>query len=133
MYRSCVAIAALVAIVALSGCGGAAKRVRMTNNLKQLGLAYHSCHDVNQKGPADWAEAQKFGASADVQQEIEAAGYTIVWGLKMSDAKNGTSNTLIAYPKDGATAGGTVLFLDGSVGQLTAAEVAAKLAGAATP
>jgi prepilin-type processing-associated H-X9-DG protein len=125
-------IAILVICGSLAGCGAvqqaqnAAKRQQMMNNMQQLGLAYHNCHDATTRGPANWQEAQQYGLPAEAQAEI--AHYTVIWGVKMADAMGGTANFALAYPPDAATNGGPVLFLDGSVRQMTAEEFNATLA-----
>ena len=75
----------------LAGCGAveqarnAAKKQQLSNFLKQVGLGFHSCHDAMSRGPADWAELQKFGVPAEVQQILKTEGYTIIfWNVKLS-------------------------------------------------
>jgi hypothetical protein len=113
----------------LAGCGAveqarnAAKKQQLGNFLKQVGLGFHSCHDAMSRGPADWAELQKFGVPAEVQQILQTEGYMIIfWNVKLSDVAGGTSNFIAAYPSDAATNGGLVLLLDGAVQQVTAQE-----------
>jgi hypothetical protein len=128
---------ALAAVSLVTGCGAvqqarqAAKQQQTGNFLKMLGIAYHQCHDTTGKGPADWAEAEKYDLPAEAKQVLESEGYTVVWGLKMSEAKQGTSNTIIAYQPKAKTEGGMVLLLDGSAQQMSAADVSEKLAAAA--
>ena len=130
---------ALVAVSLITGCGAmeearqAAKQQQTGHFLKALGLAYHNCHDATNKGPTDWAEAEKYELPPEAKQVLESEGYTVVWGLKMSEAKQGTSNTIIAYQPKAKTEGGMVLLLDGSAQQLSGADVSEKLAAAAAP
>jgi hypothetical protein len=116
------------AFVLLSGCDAveqvqqASNRAKMMNNLKDLGLAYHNCHDENNRGPQSWQEAEKYLSTPTSKDELVAAGYVVHWGIKIVDAKGGSSLFVLAYPPDAATNGGTVLKLDGSVQQMTAQE-----------
>ena len=127
---------ALVAVSLITGCGAfeqaekAAKQQQSANFLKMLGIAYLNCHDATNKGPTDWAEAEKYGLPAEAKQVLESEGYTVVWGLKLSEAKQGTSNTIIAYQPKAKTEGGMVLLLDGSAQQMSGADVSEKLAAA---
>src|SRR5688500_1613361 len=107
-------VASLLAAALFTGCGAvqqarvAAQRQQMANNLKQLGVAYHNYLDVNNKAPTGWQDLQTF-LGPEIQQQLEAAGYTFIWGIKPADAKQGTSNTIIAHHANAATEGGHVL------------------------
>jgi hypothetical protein len=137
-FRCASLVLGLLAGSLFLGCGAvqqarvAAQRQQMANNLKQLGVAYHNYLDVNNKAPAGWQDLQTF-LGPEIQQQLEAAGYTFIWGLKPADAKQGTSNTIIAHHANAATEGGHVLLLDGSVQQLTGPEIAEKLAAQSAP
>src|SRR5688572_19086429 len=125
-----------VVCIALSGCVGemmqqaqtAAKRKEVFEDLKQLGLARFNFHDRSARFPNSWEELQSAGLPADVRQNLESAGYTIVLGMKFSEMTGGTSNFIHAYPRDAAQNGGTVGLADGAVMQVTAAEFQEKWA-----
>lgn len=98
-----------------SGAEEKARRRAVFDSLKQLGLAYHSCHDANGRGPLNWQEAAQFGLSSDAAAALKAEGHIVHWGVKMLDATGGSSNFILAYPPNAASEGGIVLLLDGSV------------------
>jgi hypothetical protein len=120
---------ALLALVS-TGCIGeamqqarvAAQRQNLMNDLKQIGIARINYHDANNRFPNSWAELQSAGVPAGLQQKLEAEGYTIILGLKFADFKAGTSRSMIAFRRDAAQKGGTVLMCDGSVMQITPEE-----------
>lgn len=131
MDRPLIGLALTVTLLiapTLGGCGAmqqaqnAAQRQQMMNNLKMVGRAYHNCHDAMMRGPQNWQELQQYGVPAEVQTELQGQGYVVIWGVKIQDAVGGTTRFIVAYPGDAATAGGSMLFLDGSVQHLTAQE-----------
>jgi len=72
----------------------AASRIKCTNNLKQMGLAFHNYHDVNQAFPA--------GVTIGKSQ-TSGAGW---WGggnvpPRYDDPPNGWANRTTSYPVDG--------------------------------
>ncbi|MGE0610521.1 MAG: hypothetical protein AB7O62_25760 [Pirellulales bacterium] len=100
-----------VVLVTLSGCGKSAAMTR--NDLRQAGLAYHSHHDANQRGPSNWDELVASGLDQQAATRLKDAGYEFRWGVKFSELKEGTSFTVMAESKTGDYK----LMMDGSVQQ----------------
>ena len=139
---------AAVSFLMLAGCGTAteavsaarkaAEQTRLSNDLKEFGLAYltfcekrgEETKNAYGKGPMNWEQVRSHGAPDVVQRRIEASGYKVVWGLNPLEAKEGTTNTIVAYPTNAASEGGLVLFLDCHVELLTAADFQKKNRGA---
>jgi hypothetical protein len=136
MKATCtVSVGALVLALLASGCGriqNAAERAKKSNDLKQLGLMYHSYIDANRKGPASAddllkAAAGEPGAQA-VVQKVKDGKYVLIWGTtitEMQKSPQGSTGTVLGYEATAPTAGGLVLMGDGSVKNMTAAEFAA--------
>jgi hypothetical protein len=103
----------LVLLLAASGCGSD-NNVRLVNDLKGVGVAYHNYHDTFSKGPANWEELAKTSIDAQQIQRVRDAGYQVKWGVKFSEVTEGTSNTVLAEKPGG---GGPKLMMDGSVQQ----------------
>lgn len=103
-----------LSLITLQGCGGASQ-AKLRNDLKAVGLAYHSFHDEKQKGPANWDElidhAQKANLFPDAIKRVKDAGYQVTWDAKFASLTGGMSNTVLAKPP-GA---GPTLMMDGSV------------------
>lgn len=112
----------LLSAVCLVGCESSHVRIQRMNDLKLVGLAYHEFLDENEAGPTGWSNLNAESLKG-VRQRLEAANYVVVWGLTRETAKQGLSNTLVAYPKDGPERGGKVLFFDGSVRDAAAGEI----------
>jgi hypothetical protein len=110
----------------------AAARAKNTNDLKQIGLAYHNFNDKNKKGPANVGELQALSAGdPQTQAVIGLAGpggpYVVIWNIKISDVATtpgGMSGTILGYEAQAPSSGGLVLMVDASVRQVTAAEFA---------
>jgi hypothetical protein len=105
--------------------GGAADREKKTNDLRQIGLAYHNCLDTNKKPPATVDDLAPFyEKDAKITAALKDGTYVFYYNVKLTDMTNGTSNTILGYEKDAPTKGGVVLFGDGTVKPLTADEFA---------
>jgi len=133
MNRSWIVVAIVscaVLLVSSSGCVGevvqqaqtAAKRQQMMEELKTLGLARHDFHDQHNRFPDSWEELQSAGANPALRQKLEAAGYAVVFGMKMVEMTGGSSNFIHAYPRDARQNGGLVGLADGAVRHVTAQE-----------
>jgi hypothetical protein len=127
-----VLVLAVTALLA-TGCGrirSAADRTRKSNDLKQLGLMYHSYIDANQKGPASADELMKMASdpgSRAVVQMVKDGKYVLIWGATIVAMRNnpqGSTGTVLGYEATAPTSGGLVLMGDGSVPIMTAAEFA---------
>ena len=91
------------------------------NDLKTLGLAYHTYIDVNRSSPSSWDEAEAFcarrgdTASQQALQRMRAAGAVMHWGIQLRECVIGSSNYVLAFEQQTPQQGGWALFLDGSV------------------
>ena len=97
------------------GCGGASD-VKLRNDLKQTGLAYHTYHDDNKKGPANWEEFLAHAKKSDPVavasiERVRDAGYQLKWDVKFNELKEPSSSTVLGEK----TGGGPKLYMDGAV------------------
>ena|SRR2546426_10163746 len=112
----------------MPGCGlrrrGSDTARTVSNDLKQLGLAYHGFNDKYRRGPANAEELKEFVEPGDpVYQKLAAGTYIFQYGMALRDMfELGTSETILAYEKDVPTKGGMVLMGDSSVQQMSAEE-----------
>jgi hypothetical protein len=114
-----------VCVLFISGCGAGA-RVKTTNELKAIGLAYHNFNDSQNKGPARAEDLEPFLKDwPEAYQHVKDGTYVFFWNVSIPDmVKGGGSHQyVLAYPKDAPDKGGPVLFGDASVTQMTANEV----------
>ena len=113
----------VVALLVLGGGARAAADDVTTNDLKQIGLAYHNHHDATNKGPANAKElAPYFENNKRLLDHLESKRIVFFYNVRITQMTEGTSNTILAYEKDVPTKGGLALFGDGSVRKLTADE-----------
>jgi hypothetical protein len=103
--------------------GGAIDPAKKANDLKQIGLAYHSFVGTNKRPPASVEELEAYyEKDARITAAIKDGTYVVYWNVKFAELTNGTSNTVLGYEKDAPTKGGAVLIADGRVSTMTAAE-----------
>jgi hypothetical protein len=129
-----MSVGALMLALLASGCGrikSAADRAKKSNDLKQLGLMYHSYLDANRKGPASADDLMTIASdpgSKAVVQMVKDGKYVLVWGTTIAEMQKnpqGSTGTVLGYEASAPTAGGLVLMGDASVRNMTAAEFAA--------
>jgi hypothetical protein len=115
------------------GGGGAARSdPAATNDLKQIGLAYHNYYDTFKKGPPNVEALRKFlEDSPGPVQGLKDGRYVFIWNVNLKDYFGSTADTILAYHKDVPTQGGPVVYMTGETRDLTPAEFkSAKLAKA---
>jgi hypothetical protein len=71
------------------------------NRLKALGAAYHARIDSTGNAPASWDELKQTGANAQSLSELQAEGWVVAWGTHPRDAKQGSSQFVLAYSPSG--------------------------------
>jgi hypothetical protein len=143
LKRARTVVPILVFVVLVPGCLGkvreAAQRAKRSNQLKEIGLACHSFW--NTKGANKSAAPMKVedltSLSQDTITAVQNGDIVVIWGVSSADRRAadlgaGTSQTILAYEKNAPNNGGLVLFLDGAVENLTAADFNAKAKAKAT-
>jgi len=92
------------------------------NELKQIGLAYHNYVDANKGKPPAKGEdlAPYLENNKKLVDALKSGDVVFVFGVGLLDMKDGTSNTVLAYPKGADKEGGLALYGDGSVKKLSA-------------
>lgn len=107
------------------GCGkmrDAANRTKTANDLKVIGLAFHSYCDKNTgKAPTKAEDLEPFmmGDASGIAA-LKSGKVVFFWGVTMPDLmKAGPSEVVLAYEKDVPEKGGAVLMGDASVRQMT--------------
>lgn len=94
----------------------------LTNDLKEILLAYHSYADKNKgSAPAKAADLAPF-LEKRARARLEDKSVVFIYGVTLRDMVKGTSNTILAYEKDAPEKGGLAGYGDGSVRKLTADE-----------
>jgi hypothetical protein len=99
-----------------------AKAIR-TNQLKMIGLAYHSHLDSKRQPPAKVEDLAPFYENdAKVTAALKDGSFVFLWKSSIQNMTAGTSNTVLAYEKETPDKGGLVLMADGSVKTMSAKE-----------
>jgi hypothetical protein len=100
-----------------------AERLKAENDLKQIGLAYHTAIDTG-RPPSKPDDLYPFleGAQTAPSQGLAIGKYVVFWNVRITDMTQGTSNTVLAYYKDVPSAGGPVLMGDATTKVMTAEE-----------
>ncbi|HEY7329934.1 MAG TPA: DUF1559 domain-containing protein [Gemmataceae bacterium] len=107
-----------------SGAKADTRDVRLrTNQLKRIGLAYHSYLDSSKKPPAKVEDlAPYYENDAQITMAIKGGTFVVFWNSSFQAMTAGTSNTILGYEKETPEKGGLVLMADGSVKTMTAKE-----------
>jgi hypothetical protein len=119
------------------GCLGrvqqAAQRAKDTNDLKMLGLVYHSYLDAKSAPPATVDDLATFDPNVKIVTDgVKSGKYKLYLGVSIIKLPEGASNTVLGYHADAPVSGGPVLMADGFCKTMTPTEFAAapKPAGA---
>jgi hypothetical protein len=103
--------------------GAAPGDARTTNDLKQIGLAYHNCIDATNKAPAKAEDlAPYFENDKRLLGLLKNEDIVFFYNVTIAQMTAGTSNTVLAYVKDVPEKGGLVLMGDASVKKMSADE-----------
>lgn len=113
---------------ALQGVQKAAEKVKRSNDLKQIGLAYHEYNSRFQKAPEKAEDLQPLlTQDPQVFDLLKNGSVVFIYGVSLKDLnKVGHSQTVIAYEKEAPEKGGIVLYADAFTESVTAAEFATK-------
>jgi hypothetical protein len=114
-------VCAVFGLAASSAMADLRNDARTTNDLKQIGLAYHNCIDATGKPPANAkALAPFFENDKRILGLLEKEDIVFFYGVGIAQMTAGTSNTILAFEKDAPTKGGLVLMGDASVKKVSA-------------
>jgi hypothetical protein len=113
----------MLALVGSTSAQNALQDQKTKNDIKQLVLAYHNHHDATTKAPAKPDDLAPYIENDKRLLDLMKSGQLVfLFGVKLTEMPEGTSNTVLVYEKDAATKGGIVGYADGSVKKLTADE-----------
>lgn len=114
----------LLLLLLQQGCGKA--KLSEVDELKNFGLLYYNTQQVYQKPPTEWEQLFRLVDVPALKEDYDRlarfkdAGYTIVWGRDATSSD--ASSTVLCYAPKTLEAGGPVLFANGAVLQMSAAD-----------
>jgi hypothetical protein len=122
-----IALAGFV-LATVAACGGlqqAAQKNKNNKTLKEIGLMYHAYHDMYNKGPSGMQDLQQLASQyPDGYAGLQSGQFVLIYGGKLQEMIQGTSNTVLGYEAAVPNSGGLVIMADGAVRQMTAQEFA---------
>jgi hypothetical protein len=116
---------AVFGLLVLSGCGPTQQS--LNEAVKFVGMTYFNYQQIWKRPPANWEDiltlSQAEGLEADRQMInlVRSSGYTVVWNVDC--IAPGANERILAYHSPDPARGGKVLFADGSLRSVTAAEI----------
>ena len=116
-------LAAFGVCLALTSVSGARQidPRKIANDLKQMGLAYHAHNDATNKAPATSKDLGPYlENNKRLLDLLDNKDVVFMYGVRLIEMTDGSSNTILAYEKDVPTKGGFVLYGDASVKKITA-------------
>jgi len=119
----CVLAAGVVFIVGCSKSGGDGNVTPEAGRLSEIHEIYTSYVKKNQAPPKQFSDINSRTYSEEYPGAfgaIKEGKYVVVWGISGTD-----SSTVLAYPKEAAEKGGSVLMADGSIKEMTADQLQA--------
>src|SRR5262245_45087911 len=88
-------------LTCVAACGAfknAAQRNQRQKELTQIAIMYHNYHDMNNKGPSGVQDLQPFANDyPEGWRGLQSGQYTVLWGARLQEMTDGTSNTVLAY------------------------------------
>jgi hypothetical protein len=115
-----VGVASTVIAAAASLSQARQPDIRSGNDLKQIGLAYYNCIDVNGRPPARAQDlAAHLGNDKRLRKLLETEAIVFFYNVRPTQKSDGASSTVLAYPDYVPKKGGFVLMGDGTVQKMT--------------
>ena len=112
----------LLVLAGMSGCSGGAKR---TNDVREIGVAFHEFFAEKAKPPTQAADLKPYIKDEKAYAFLSSGDFVLIWGVGIPEMKANSGDaggTILGYEKDAPEKGGLVLFGDGVVKSMTAEE-----------
>lgn len=108
--------------------GCQSEKPNLDESVKFLGMTYFNYQQIWNRPPANWDEILTLAAGDGLEpdrkmlNQVQSSDYVILWNVDCQDPAAQTR--VLAYRTSSLTNGGSVLFADGSLRNLTAVELA---------